>query len=220
MISFRQECDFMRKNLTVKLSALSALLAVSLLFTACGSVDDAESVGDTAYEEISFSAEDELDDETDGEDLENSDADDLEWVRVSENEVQTSNGAFSMNYEYEFDKEENAVNIIVTTTNNTDEDVVADVRPLIEIYTDLTDPDTIFATTADFQRTTIKAHESDVSTYTRSPLEDEWSTATVGVHLYMMLESDLHSQSETDETDDSIEPIEDRPTYFEFTLEA
>ena len=49
-----------------------------------------------------------------------------------------------------------------------------DIRPRLKVYTDLTDPDTIFAFTAEYQGTKINAGETAQSTVERT-LEEGWS---------------------------------------------
>lgn len=110
------------------------------------------------------------------------------YERVADNEIKTNDGKFSCKYEYAVNEDENTIDITVITSNLSDEDVTVDCTPFIEIYTDLTDPDTDFGMTGAWYGTKIKAGESDVQTYTSRRLEDGWSAADITVSLKIATE--------------------------------
>lgn len=169
-----------------KIKKTTAVISAAALFaamTSCGRTEAPKNA------EEKQSAKTEQETQPIIEDTANGERETIGFERTADNEITTADGKFTISYEAELSADRSTLTVTESVTNNSGETAVLDIRPRLKVYTDLTDPDTIFAFTAEYQGTKINAGETAKSTVERT-LEEGWSEGDAELWLRAQTDTD------------------------------
>lgn len=175
-----------------KIKKITAVISAAALFaamTSCGSTEAPKNAEEKQSAATTQSAKTEQETQPIIEDTANGERETISFERTADNEITTADGKFTISYEAELSADRSTLTVTESVTNNSGETAVLDIRPRLKVYTDLTDPDTIFAFTAEYQGTKINAGETAQSTVERT-LEEGWSEGDAELWLRAQTDTD------------------------------
>ena len=180
----------MKKNRKIKKT--TAVISAAALIAAkpsCGSTEAPKNAEEKQSAATTQSAKTEQETQPIIEDTANGERETIGFERTADNEITTADGKFTISYKAELSADRSTLTVTESVTNNSGETAVLDIRPRLKVYTDLTDPDTIFAFTAEYQGTKINAGETAKSTVERT-LEEGWSEGDAELWLRAQPDTD------------------------------
>lgn len=172
-----------------KIKKTTAVISAAALFaamTSCGSTEAPKNAEEKQSAATTQSAKTEQETQPIIEDTANGERETIGFERTADNEITTADGKFTISYEAELSADRSTLTVTESVTNNSGETAVLDIRPRLKVYTD---PDTIFAFTAEYQGTKINAGETAKSTVERT-LEDGWSEGDAELWLRAQTDTD------------------------------
>lgn len=172
-----------------KTTAVISAAAIFAAMTSCGSTEAPKPAEEKQSAATTQSAITEQETQPIIEDTANDGRETIGFERTADNEITTADGKFTISYEAELSADRSTLTVTESVTNNSDETAVLDIRPRLKVYTDLTDPDTIFAFTAEYSGTKINAGETAQSTVERT-LEEGWSEGDAELWLRAQTDPD------------------------------
>ena len=172
-----------------KTTAVISAAAIFAAMTSCGSTEAPKTAEEKQSAATTQSAFTEQETQPIIEDTANDGRETIGFERTADNEITTADGKFTISYKAELSADRSTLTVTESVTNNSGETAVLDIRPRLKVYTDLTDPDTIFAFTAEYQGTKINAGETAQSTVERT-LEEGWSEGDAELWLRAQTDPD------------------------------
>lgn len=172
-----------------KIKKTTAVISAAALFaamTSCGSTEAPKNAEEKQSAATTQSAKTEQETQPIIEDTANGERETIGFERTADNEITTADGKFTISYKAELSADRSTLTVTESVTNNSDETAVLDIRPRLKVYTD---PDTIFAFTAEYQGTKINAGETAKSTVERT-LEEGWSEGDAELWLRAQTDTD------------------------------
>lgn len=142
-----------------KTTAVISAAAIFAAMTSCGSTEAPKTAEEKQSAATTQSAITEQETQPIIEDTANDGREAIGFERTADNEITTADGKFTISYKAELSADRSTLTVTESVTNNSGETAVLDIRPRLKVYTDLTDPDTIFAFTAEYSGTKINAGE-------------------------------------------------------------
>lgn len=172
-----------------KIKKTTAVISAAALFaamTSCGRTEAPKNAEEKQSAATTQSAKTEQETQPIIEDTANGERETIGFERTADNEITTADGKFTISYKAELSADRSTLTVTESVTNNSDETAVLDIRPRLKVYTD---PDTIFAFTAEYQGTKINAGETAKSTVERT-LEEGWSEGDAELWLRAQTDTD------------------------------